>query len=73
MRTALDTELFPDLCEVVAMPLHNQWIYLIQKNGNSSLRLQQEKDNLTFSARADRLQTKEGGSTVYTAGMIYKF
>ena len=35
--------------------------------------IQQEKDNLTFSARADRLQTKEGGSTVYTAGMIYKF
>jgi hypothetical protein len=46
MLTALDQELFPKLCEVVAMPLHNQWIYLIQKNGNSSLRLQQEKDNL---------------------------
>jgi len=46
MRTALDTELFPDLCEVVAMPLHNQWVYLIQKNGNSSLRLQQARDNL---------------------------
>jgi len=46
MLTALDQELFPKLCEVVAMPLHNQWIYLIQKNGSSSLRLQQEKDNL---------------------------
>ena len=46
MRTALDTELFPDLCEVVAMPLHNQYVYLIQKNGNSSLRLQQTRDNL---------------------------
>ena len=46
MLTALDQELFPKLCEVVAMPLHNQWIYLIQKNGNSSLRFQQEKDNL---------------------------
>ena len=46
MRTALDTELFPDLCEVVAMPLHNQWVYLIQKNGNSSLRIQQTRDNL---------------------------
>jgi hypothetical protein len=46
MRTALDTELFPDLCEVVAMPLHNQCVYLIQKNGNSSLRLQQARDNL---------------------------
>jgi hypothetical protein len=46
MRTALDTELFPDLCEVVEMPLHNQWVYLIQKNGNSSLRHQQTRDNL---------------------------
>lgn len=46
MRTALDTELFPDLCEVVFLPLHNQWVYLIQKNGNSSLRLQQARDNL---------------------------
>lgn len=46
MRTALDTELFPDLCEVVFLPLHNQWVYLIQKNGNSSLRHQQTRDNL---------------------------
>ena len=46
MRTTLDTELFPDLCEVVEMPLHNQCVYLIQKNGNSSLRLQQTRDNL---------------------------
>jgi len=46
MLTALDTELFPDLCEVVEMPLHNQWVYLIQKNGNSSLRRQQARDNL---------------------------
>jgi hypothetical protein len=45
MRTVLDTELFPDLCEVVEIPLHNQWVYLIQKNGNSSLRLQQARDN----------------------------
>jgi hypothetical protein len=45
MKTALDTELFPD-CEVVEMPLHNQWIYLIQKNGSSSLRIQQSRDNL---------------------------
>jgi hypothetical protein len=50
MRTALDTELFPDLCEVVAMPLHNQWIYLIQKNGNTSLRYQQARDNLVVFA-----------------------
>ena len=46
MRTALDTELFPDRCEVVEMPLHNQWVYLIQKNGNSGLRVQQIKNNL---------------------------
>jgi hypothetical protein len=46
MRTALDTELFPKLCEVVEMPLHNQWVYLIQKNGSSSLRFQQSRDNL---------------------------
>jgi hypothetical protein len=45
MRTALDTELFSN-CEVVEMPLHNQWIYLIQKNGSSSLRIQQSRDNL---------------------------
>lgn len=50
MRTALDTELFPDLCEVVEMPLHNQWVYLIQKNGNSSLRHQQSRDNLAVFA-----------------------
>ena len=46
MRTALETELFPDLCEVVAMPLHNQWVYIIQKNGSSSLSHQQSKDDL---------------------------
>lgn len=46
MRTALDTELFPDRCEVVEIPLHSQWVYLIQKNGSSSLRFQQERDKL---------------------------
>ena len=46
MQTALDTELFPKLCEVVEMPLHSQWVYLIQKNGSSSLRIQQSRDNL---------------------------
>ena len=46
MQTALDTELFPKLCEVVHVPLHNQWVYLIQKNGSSSLRIQQKRDNL---------------------------
>jgi hypothetical protein len=46
MKTALDTELFPKLCEVVHVPLHNQLVYLIQKNGSSSLRIQQSRDNL---------------------------
>lgn len=46
MRTALDTELFPNHCEVVHLPLHNQWVYLIQKNGSSSLRIKQSSDNL---------------------------
>ena len=46
MQTALDTELFPTKCEVVSLPLHSQWVYLIQKNGSSSLRIQQSRDNL---------------------------
>jgi hypothetical protein len=46
MQTALDTELFPNLCEVVEIPLHNQWVFLVQKNGNTSLRAQQTRDNL---------------------------
>ena len=50
MQTALDTELFPELCEVVHVPLHNQWVYLIQKNGSSSLRIQQSRDNLAVFA-----------------------
>ena len=35
--------------------------------------LQKQTDDLTINVRADRLQTKEGGSTVYTAGLVYKF
>ena len=46
MRTELDTVLFPNRCDVVELPHHNQWVYLIQKNGNSSLRIQQKRDNL---------------------------
>lgn len=38
MLTDLDAVLFPDDCEVVEIPLHNRYIYLIQKNGSSSLR-----------------------------------
>ena len=35
--------------------------------------LSQEKDNLTFNVRADRLETNQGGSNVYGANVIYKF
>lgn len=35
--------------------------------------LQKQTDDLTINVRADRLQTPQGGSTVYTAGMVYKF
>jgi hypothetical protein len=38
MLTDLDAELFPDDCEVVEIPSHDRRIYLIQKNGSSSLR-----------------------------------
>ena len=48
MLTGLDTVLFPDHCEVVEMPLHNQCVYLIQKNGSSSLRKQLDDDDLTL-------------------------
>jgi hypothetical protein len=47
MQTPLFIELFPDHCEVVEIPLHNQYIFKIQKNGTSSLRLQKEKHNLS--------------------------
>jgi len=47
MQTPLYTELFPNQCEVVEMPLHTQWIYLIQKNGSSSLRGIARRDNLS--------------------------
>ena len=35
--------------------------------------LSQEKDNLTFNVRADRLETNQGGSNVYGANVVYKF
>ena len=42
MLGVLDAELFPDDCEVLEIPPHNQFVYLIQKNGNSSLRKERE-------------------------------
>lgn len=44
MLTDLDTELFPDNCEVVEIPPHNLYVYLIQKNGSSSLRDDAQKN-----------------------------
>jgi hypothetical protein len=35
--------------------------------------LSQEKDNLTFNIRADRLETNQGASNVYGANVVYKF
>lgn len=55
-KTALDKELFPDLCEVVHLPLHNQYVYLIQKNGSSSLRIQQSKENFEIFSN-DQIST----------------
>ena len=48
MLTEIDSILFSDNCEVVEIPLHNQWVYLIQKNGTSSLQNLQEKYNLNL-------------------------
>lgn len=42
MLTDLDAELFPDDCEVVEIPSHDRRIYLIQKNGSTSLRVDAE-------------------------------
>jgi len=47
MLSEIDSILFSDDCEVVSLPLHSQWVYLIQKNGTSSLRNLQEKYNLS--------------------------
>ena len=46
MLTQFDTELFPNDCEVVEMLSHNQFVYLIQKNGSSSLRREVRDNNL---------------------------
>jgi hypothetical protein len=35
--------------------------------------LSKEQGDLTFNVRADRLETSQGGSNVYTAGLVYKF
>ena len=48
MLSEIDSILFSDDCEVVEIPLHNQWVYLIQKNGTSSLQNLQKKYNLNL-------------------------
>ncbi len=45
MFTPLDNELFPEDCRVVHMPLCDQWVYFIQKNGSSSLRSEHKLNN----------------------------
>ncbi len=37
------------------------------------LGLSKESEKLTFNLRADRLETNQGGSNVYSAGIIYRF
>ena len=37
------------------------------------LGLEKSKDKFTINVRADRLETKDGGSNLYTANMIYQF
>ena len=56
MLTEIDSILFPDDCEVVEMPLHNQWVYLIQKNGTSSLRYLQKTYELPLLVNAQLYQ-----------------
>ena len=50
MLSEIDSILFSDDCEVVEITLHNQWVYLIQKNGTNSLRNLKEKYNLNLLA-----------------------
>lgn len=53
MLTALDFELFPDDCEVIEIPSRNLWIYLIQKNGTSSLRYEAKKQDWSIIRNQD--------------------
>lgn len=53
MLTQFDTELFPNDCEVVEMLPHNQFVYLIQKNGSSSLRREIRDNNFKVYRNQD--------------------
>ena len=56
MLIPLDDVLFPEDCEVVKMPLHNQHIYLIQKNGSSSIRYLKRVDDLVSVKNEELIQ-----------------
>ena len=53
MLTRLDSELFPNDCEVVELKEHDQFVYLIQKNGSSSLRKEVRNKNLKVLKNED--------------------
>ncbi len=50
-----------------------QAIYYTDGVAQLGVGLSKDKDNLTVSVRADRLQTSQGASNVYGARLIYKF
>lgn len=53
MLTQFDSELYPNDCEVVEMLSRNQFVYLIQKNGSSSIRREVQDNNLTVYRNED--------------------
>ena len=50
-----------------------QAIYYTDGVAQLGVGLSKDKDNLTVSVRADRLQTNQGGSNLYGARLIYRF
>jgi hypothetical protein len=50
-----------------------QAIYYTDGVAQLGVGLSKDKDNLTVSVRADRLQTAQGGSNLYGARLIYRF
>ena len=53
MFTDIDVGLFPKDCEVVEIPLHNLHVYLIQKNGTSTLRFEAQKQGWVIHKNQD--------------------
>lgn len=58
MLTSIDHELFPDDCEVVEIPSHNLWVYLIQKNASTGLRRKSKNKNWKIYQN-DQIKTLE--------------